>query len=176
MKTLVVYKSNTGFTQRYAQYIGDQIHAEVHPLSEVSSKTMSAYDRVIYGGGFYAGSLNGLKKSKAMFQESGAKEFVVFAVGAMPADSPLMEETWKRNLAEDELKTIPHYYMLGGLDYEHMKAVHKIMMKVAIGGVKAARQRDEFADMFLKVCAHSFDGFNTAYAEPLLQKIKEEAR
>ena len=174
MKTLVVYKSHTGFTRRYAQYMGSQLQAEVCPLSEVSGKTMGAYDRVIYGGGFYAGSLNGLKKAKAMFFESGAKEFLVFAVGAMPADSPLLEETWKRNLTKEEWKTIPHFYMLGGLDYDHMKVVHKIMMKVAIGSVKAGKERDEAAETFLKVCSHSFDGFSTSYAEPLLQYLKEK--
>ena len=174
MKTLVVYKSNTGFTQRYAQYLGSQLHAEVMPLTAVKGKTMGNFDRVIYGGGLYAGSLNGLKKAKTMFSESGAKEFLVFAVGAMPADSPMLEETWKRNLTVEELKTIPHFYMLGGLDYDHMKAGHKIMMKVAIGSVKAGKDRDEAAETFLKVCSHSFDGFSTSYAEPLLQYLKEK--
>ena len=174
MKTLVVYKSHTGFTQRYAQYIGGQLHAEVLPFSGVNSRTMSLYDRVIYGGGFYAGSLNGLKKARAMFRDSSAKEFIVFAVGAMPPDSPLLENTWKRNLTEEELKAVPHYYMVGGLDYDHMKTAHKMMMKVAIGRVKAARQRDESTETFLRICSQSFDGFRPSYAEPMLQYLKEK--
>lgn len=135
---------------------------------------MDAYDTVIYGGGLYAGSLNGIKKAKTLFSKSEAKQFIVFAVGAMAADCPILEDTWKRNFTDEELQRIPHFYMVGGLDYAHMKAVHKLMMKVAITGVKAAKEKDQFAEIFLDTCKESFDGVDEAYLEPMLQCLKEE--
>ena len=174
MRTLIVYKSCTGFTERYARLIEQKAGAKAVNLKDVSASLMAQYDRVVYGGGFYAGSLNGFKKAKALFQKSGAKQLIVFAVGAMPPDSPLLEDTWKRNFTETELREIPHFYLLGGLDYAHMKAVHKIMMKVAITGVQCAKEKDEFAEMFLKTCKESFDGFDPRYAEPLIRILKED--
>ena len=174
MKCLIVYKSNTGFTRRYAEMLGEKTGGDVKDLKEATPSVMGAYDTVIYGGGLYAGSLNGIKKAKAMFSKSGAKHMIVFAVGAMAADCPILTDTWKRNFTDEELQQIPHFYMVGGLDYSHMKAVHKLMMKVAIGGVKAAKERDEFAETFLETCKDSFDGVDAAYLEPLLQCLQEE--
>ena len=172
MKTLVTYQSSTGFTKRYAEIIGSRTGAHVMELKEATAGIMGEYDLVVHGGGLYAGSLSGIKKARALFRKSSAKKFAVFAVGAMPPDSPTMEETWKRNLTEEEMKTVPHFYMLGGLDYQGMKIVHKIMMKVAITGVKQAKNRDEWAEAFLRTCAGSFDAVDPKYAEPLVDLIK----
>ena len=175
MKTLIVYKSCTGFSRRYAEIIGEATGAEVMELKQVTAQIMGGYDRVVYGAGLYAGSLNGFKKARALFRKSGAGKLMVFAAGAMPPDSPMLEETWKRNLTEEELREIPHFYLLGGLDYKGMNAVHKLMMKVAITGVSKTKEKDEFAETFLKVCSKSFDGVDPVYAEPLIRLLKEEA-
>ena len=40
MKTLIVYKSCTGFTERYARLIGEKIGAETADLKDISVKQM----------------------------------------------------------------------------------------------------------------------------------------
>ena len=71
MKVLVTYRSRTGNTRRYAEYIARELNADLREFSEMTGKKMSGYDVVCYGAGTYAASLNGLKKTRAMAQNSG---------------------------------------------------------------------------------------------------------
>lgn len=52
---------------------------------------------VIFGGGIYAGNINGFKTAKNMFEKSTAKEFVVFSTGGMPneAAKETIKEIWE---------------------------------------------------------------------------------
>lgn len=131
MKILVIYKSKTGFAKRYAEIIGREVNGDVLEFGEVTFAKMSEYDVVVYGAGLYAGVLNGLKKAKEMFAKSSAGSFVIFATGATPNEvKDKIDEVWRMNLSEEELKDIPHFYMQGGLCYEKMAFFSKILMKM----------------------------------------------
>ena len=59
MKILVVYKSKTEFTKWYAEIIAKEVGGELTNISEVTADKMSEYDVIVYGGGLYAGKING---------------------------------------------------------------------------------------------------------------------
>ena len=81
---LVTYKSVTGFTKQYAKWIAEELDCTMMEWKDVSAKTMSEYDTVIFGGRFHAGFVDGLKKAKEIFTESTAAKLIVFATGATP--------------------------------------------------------------------------------------------
>ena len=62
---LVTYRSVTGFTQQYAQWIAEALGGTCRPLADLSKDDMAAYGTVIFGGRFHAGSVDGLKQAKA---------------------------------------------------------------------------------------------------------------
>ena len=39
MKTLVIYTSQTGFTKRYAEWISEELDADIYELKDVKKKT-----------------------------------------------------------------------------------------------------------------------------------------
>ena len=39
MKTLVIYTSQTGFTKRYAEWISEELNADIYDLKDVKKKT-----------------------------------------------------------------------------------------------------------------------------------------
>ena len=84
MKILVTYKSKTEFTKRYAEIIAKEVQGDLVDFSKVTPEKMSEYDVIVYGGGLYAGMINGFKKAKEMFAKSSVKKLVVFATGATP--------------------------------------------------------------------------------------------
>lgn len=134
MKILVIYKSKTGFAKKYAEIIGNEVKADVLELGKATAEKMSEYDVIVYGAGLYAGSINGYKQAKEKFEHSSAKKFVLFATGATPNDvKDKIEEIWKTNLSEDEIESIPHFYMQGGLCYEKMGLLSKVLMKMMAG-------------------------------------------
>ena len=131
MDTLVVYKSKTGFAKRYAEIIATALDAQLMPLKDVKPIIMSRYKTVVFGGGLYAASINGLKKAKKMYSESNATRFAVFACGATPnVAASTIESMWKKNFTPTELAAVPHFYMQAGLAYEDMSPVDRAVMKM----------------------------------------------
>lgn len=58
MNTIIVYSSQTGFTEKYANWLGDRLSAKVMKLDEakkISSAEFDKADAVIYGGWVMAG-------------------------------------------------------------------------------------------------------------------------
>lgn len=58
MKTVVVYKSKSGFTKKYAEWLAEKLPADIFEASQITAEAMTAYDTVIYGAGLYAGGIN----------------------------------------------------------------------------------------------------------------------
>ena len=53
MKTIVAYKSKSGYTKTYAEWIAQELHCDIKENAELSD--LAGYDTIIYGGGMYAG-------------------------------------------------------------------------------------------------------------------------
>ena len=64
MKTIVIYKSLSGFTKKYAEWIAQETKADLFDLKEISSDILKKYDCVVFGGGLHAATINGLGKMK----------------------------------------------------------------------------------------------------------------
>ena len=176
MKILVTYLSKTEFTQRYAEIIAKRLNADLADLRLVYADWMSEYDVIVYGGGLYAGMINGYKKAKEMFSESTAKKFVLFATGGTPNnDTAKIDEVWKMNLG-DEQQSIPHFYMQAGLCYEKMSFFNRLIMKMMSGILSKNQNTDAPAGEVANTLKHSYDISSPEYAQPLVQYLLEEAK
>lgn len=176
-KILVCYKSVTGFTKKYAEMIVQELDCELMDFKQVTDKILSQYDTVVFGGRCYAGAIDGLKKIKGLIAKCDVKNFVVFAVGATPnIAEETIQETWRRNLTQDELRSIPHFYMQGGLRYETMPLHEKLMMKafaaVMKGQIKRKKDKTEEDKEFIRTISSSYDISEKEYIEPLVSFIK----
>lgn len=58
-KIAVVYKSKYGSSKKYAEWIADELKAELFEHSKIKKDDLLKYDTIIYGGGLYAGSISG---------------------------------------------------------------------------------------------------------------------
>lgn len=169
---LVTYKSVTGFTEQYAKWIAEELDCTVMELKDVSAKTMSEYDTVIFGGRFHAGFVDGLKKAKKIFTESTAAELIVFATGATPhTATEMIEEAWKNNLTSDELQKLPHFYMQGGLRYDKMPFGDKLMMKVFAAMVRRKKDKNKYEKAMEKALGNSYDLSSREYVTPLVSYV-----
>ncbi len=61
MRSIVIYKSQTGFTQKYAEWIAEELKADIFDILQVNVEMLQNYDTIIYGGGLYAGGINCVK-------------------------------------------------------------------------------------------------------------------
>lgn len=174
MKILVTYKSKTEFTKRYAEVIAQEVNGMLMDFKEVTVEKMSEFDVVVYGGGLYAGMINGYKKAKEMFEKSSAKKFILFATGGTPNEATKeIEEVWKHNLSAEELESIPHFYMQGGICYEKMSLPDKIIMKMMSKVLNKKKNKDSAEEGFTQAIKSSYDISSKEYAEPLIKYLLE---
>ena len=122
MKTLVIYQSSTGFTQKYANWIAEELSSEAKELKKVTLNDLQNADRIIFGGWIMGGMIMGLDKIRKM----NPKNLVVFAVGA----SADREENRKNLITQNNLSDIPLYYFEGGLAFERMKFLPRTVLKM----------------------------------------------
>lgn len=170
MKTIVVFKSNTGFTKRYGEWIAQELECGAVSLKEISAEKLKDFELVIYGGGFMAGSINGLSKMKKLY----TGKLVVFATGATPqSETAMIEEAKNRNLTVEEQKEIPFFYMTSGLDYSKMNFVEKAMMGMLKKMLSGKKDKSEEEAQMAKMIARSYDVCDKKYIEPLVEYVRK---
>ena len=175
MKILVTYKSKTEFTKRYAEMIAKEVDGDLMDFKEVTTEKMSEFDVVFYGGGLYAGMINGYKKAKEMFEKSSAQKFILFATGGTPNEATKeIDEVWKHNLSAEELVSLPHFYMQGGICYEKMSFPDKTIMKMMSKVLSKKKNKDSAEEGFAQAIQNSYDISSKEYAEPLIKCLLEE--
>ena len=165
MKTIVIYRSKTGLTKRYAEWIAAALGCAALDWKAAQAMELAGYDTPIYGGWFHAGSIMGLKKflQKA---EPLKKNILVFATGASPAENPDIEESMKKNFTPEQWGSIKAFYFPGGLNYEQMGAVDRALMAAFRAMVK--KQEGEDSEMYRMVC-QSYDLTKEKYIQPLVE-------
>lgn len=128
MKTIVVYKSKYGYTKKYAQWLAESLDCGVK--ENVSLADVMGYDTIIYGGGIYAGRINGAKLITKNLEKLSGKKLALFAVGSNVGRSEELEAFWKQALEENVRLNVPHFYLRGGFDYGRLGSVDRLMMNM----------------------------------------------
>lgn len=173
-KILVVYKSKTGFTKKYAQMIAEELGCEAIDGKQADSKKLSGYDTVVYGGRIFAGMVDGYKKMKEMYDASAANELVVFATGGTPNEAvDTIEKMWAQNFTGDEIDQIPHFYMQGGISYERMGFMERKMMKMAAKMMAKNKDLSPEEQGFMEAIKSSYDISDKKYINPLVEYLRK---
>ena len=60
-KTIIIYRSKTGFSRRCALWLGEDLRCRAADWSERKGLDLAAYSTVILVSGLYAGQMAGLK-------------------------------------------------------------------------------------------------------------------
>ena len=123
---VVIYKSKYGSTERYAQWIAQELGAPIFEAAQIKPAQLASYDVVVYGGGLYAGGINGV----GLVTKNPCKSLVVFTVGLADPGITDYSEVLKRNLPGDALAKTKVFHLRGGIDYQKLGLAHKGMMAI----------------------------------------------
>ncbi len=174
MKSIVIYNSQTGFTKQYAEWISEAAGCECVSLKKAGKIKLSDYDAIVFGSWFMAGGIVKLpwfKKQMPALAQAG-KKLVVFAVGASPAESPMVPEALAKIFTEDEKKLVKLFYCPGGLNYEKMSGFSRFMMKMYAKALASKKDASENDREQAKMIANSYDISDKKYIEPIIAEIK----
>lgn len=171
MSIVVIYKSSTGFTEKYGKWIAEALNCDVISVKEVSDKIIAKYDTVIYGGSIHAGQISGLKKMKNILSQVADKKLIVYATGGAPAAAQAIQDITRVNFTEDELKKSPFYYFQGGLAYEKMNLPNRMLMKAFRSMLEKKKDKTEEEAGMAASLKNSYDNSDRKYIEPLITYI-----
>ncbi len=171
MNVYIICNSKTGFTRRYADWIAEETGGTVMSYEKLGKTGIDAEDIVIFGSRLHAGRIEYLDKIKARLKSH--RRFIVFATGGAPnAAAEVHEKIRNMNFTEQERVTIPYFYMQGGLNYERMGMLDRILMKTAAKVMSNKKTLGPEDAGFAKAIRSSYDIASREYIRPLVEYLK----
>lgn len=176
MKSLVIYRSKTGFTKSYAEWISSELSADIVEYSHVDPEIFNNYDTVIYGGGLYIVGINGVKLIKQNLDKLAGKKVIVYACGATPDREETTIEIRNMNFTEEQQKSIRFFYLRGGFNFSKLGFVDKVLMtllKLKLKMKKESKRSPDERGMLAAYAALS-DFSKRKYIDELVTYAKEK--
>ena len=177
MKSLVIFSSQTGFTRQYAEWIGQELNADLLTIKEAKKKDIASYneyDAIIYGGWNMGGNLVNVE----WFLENAVgwkdKKLVIYGVGATMEDAPELGEFINSILNDEQTKYIKVFYCPGGLNYSKMNFFCRIMMKLFAMSMNKKEGLSEYEKQKAQALLTSFDISDRKYVEPIVAYISDK--
>ena len=177
MKTLIVYTSQTGFTQKYAEWLAEDMKADILNLKEAQKKDagfFDAYDAIVYGGWAMAGNITKVKWFIDKASSWKGKRLALFCVGGSPNDNPDVEVMLDRVLDDEHKKYIKAFYCQGGFNYDKMNAPSKMAMKLFVSSLKKKKNQTEEEKIMAEMIATSYDISDKKYLAPIVEYLESE--
>jgi menaquinone-dependent protoporphyrinogen IX oxidase len=141
MKVIVVYKSISGFTKRYAEWIAEALKAEIFKQEKTNIDNLLEYDTIVYGGSLHAAGINGINLIKKNLMRLKDKNIIIFAVGASPFTEEIIDEITQKNFKDEERKYIKLFYLRGGFDFNKLNFINKVLMTLFRWKIKSKRNK-----------------------------------
>lgn len=154
MKTVVIYKSKTGYTKKYAEWISEELGCDIKENAQISD--ILDYDMIICGGGVYAGSVNGAKVITKNLGKLSGKKLILFAVGSNIEAEGNSAAFWSKTLTAEQQEYIGHFFLRGGFDFSKVKGADRLIMSMMKKHLENIKNPTEFDK-----------GFLAAYSEPV---------
>lgn len=136
MKIAVIYKSHYGSTQVYARWISEDLGADLIEATHIKPTDLQKYDTIVYGGGLYAGGVNGISVLTNNLEMIKNKSLYLFTVGVADVTNTeninAIRNGLEQKLPKALMEKLHIYHLRGGMYYSKMSFIHRTMMKMMI--------------------------------------------
>lgn len=175
-KSVVIYQSKYGATQKYAEWLAEELHCEAIDKKKFDAKRLADYDTIIFGGSVYASGIKGLSLIKNNTDKLKAKRVICFAVGAAPDDEANLKGLRQKNMSDD-LNKYELFYCRGALNLDKMKGMDKMIMNMfkKMVSKKDPETLEPSEASILTNLDSVEDWTDKKYLEPLIAHIKSNA-
>ena len=133
MSRVIIYKSKTGHTERYARMLSKELNI---PCYSYKDAKVSENDEIIFLSYIYASKIMGLSK---ILKKYNVK--VVIAVGALA-----YSKDYLNTLKDANNIKLPFFYLRGGIDYSKLNFFFRKFLPVI--GKDIAKDDKELLNLF----------------------------
>ncbi|MDO5845506.1 MAG: flavodoxin domain-containing protein [Methanocorpusculum sp.] len=131
MKAVVVYRSKYGSAKRYAEWIAEDLGADIFDAEVFHPEDFAKYDVVVYGGSVYAGAVLGIALVSENMAVLRNKRTAVFTVGLTSPDAAeVLENLRAKNFSDEMLKKVRAFHFPGAVEYAKLSLKDKLIMKM----------------------------------------------
>ena len=171
---LIVYSSHYGSTQRYAQWIAEDLGVQARDIRQVSREEIRSAKIVALGGGLYAGGVSGLKWFAKQLSSLAGKRIALFTCGVADPSEPQNAAHIREGMAKiltPEQRKLPIFHLRGGLDYSRMGMVHKAMMGMLKKMLESKKEQELTGEdrQILATYGQTIDFTDRASIRPLIE-------
>jgi menaquinone-dependent protoporphyrinogen IX oxidase len=166
MKIAVIYKSKYGTTRQYAEWLSEELGADLFSYEKFPK---SDYDLIIYGGGLYAGKFISMKNLTA-------KHMIFFTVGLSDPNTTDFSKIIKQNFPKGLPEKSEIFHLRGGIDYEKLGPIYKMMMYMLNKTVVGKKSYDECTDeekMFIDTFGNKVNFVDKKSITPILECVEQ---
>ena len=174
MDQLIVYGSQYGTTQRYAEQFSQLTRLPC--ISSEAVKDLSPYGRVIHFGGLYAGGVKGLRRTlRALGEHTG---LVIVTVGLADVTDKEnlanIRNALKRQVPGQLLEKTQVFHLRGGIDYRKLSFKHKAMMTLLYHSVKNLPEEQKTAETraMIETFNKAVDFVDFSALEPIARAVR----
>lgn len=172
-KIVVVYTSKSGFTEKYAKWIAEELGADIFSAKKVNVSKLMTYDTIIYGGSIFASNIVGSKLITNNMEQFVNKKLILFAVGATSMnESEKIKTLWDSKVTKEQQQSIKFFYFIGGMDVKKLPFGYKILISIMKKMLSGKKNPTEEEKNMLKLFSDSFDYSKKEYIMPLIQSLK----
>jgi len=174
-KTLVVYHSKYGHTKKYAQWLAEELKADICNGKKLKRHLLSEYSAILFGSSMYAGTNKAASLIVKHFEQMKDKKVLLFTCGLADVNIELniigINKTLDKIITPEIRKKIKIFHIRGGIDYNKLSFLHKIMMKMPYSKIlkKPENERTEEDRDFLATYGQTIDFSDKKMLEPIIQ-------
>ena len=131
-KIAVIYSSKYGTTKKYANWIAEELSAEIFDVKSVKIGQLLNFSTIIYGGGLYAGGISGISFLTKNYNQISEKNIILYTCSLADVNNientNNIKENLKKVLSTEMQQNIQIFHLRGGIDYTNLGFVHKSLM------------------------------------------------
>lgn len=175
MNSLVLFRSEYGHTEKYAQWLGESLSTAPIDLADRRPTPLIGADCAIFILPVYAANLTAVKRVGQLAEAAPEVPIAIATVSMndLNSDTNGRDEVLgkcKATLPAPVFERINWFHLRGGLDYERMRFKHRMMMRMMYGMMRQrAKKGDEKAQKFCDSYGKSIDFTDRALLEPVLE-------
>jgi flavodoxin len=173
-KTAVVYRSKSGFTKKYAEWIAGAAGADLIDGRTARLKDLLAYDTIVYGGALYAAGIHGLALITRNYEVLKHKKLIVFTLGATPVRPETVEELRSKNFTAEQQRHIRFFMLRGGFDKNKLTPVDKVLMALLKAKLKSRKAPTADERGMLAAYDHPLDFTDEKHVAPIVAAVLEK--
>jgi menaquinone-dependent protoporphyrinogen IX oxidase len=168
-KIVVVYKSTYGFTEKYANWIADELGADLIERSFAKLSTLDKYSIIVYGAAIYASSFAGVD----LVAKHPFKHLIVFTAGLTNPKTMDYVGIMKKAFPNSDIQPEKTFHLRGGLNFKRLGFMHRNLMKLLNNAVakKTDAEMNEIEKTIKMVYDKQVDYTDRTAITPLVEYV-----